>query len=148
MTTTFGALFSRWLAVGLGMLGVVGAVVFVMQESQPWLSAGTLLFTIVALALILTRVNSRSFTLVAHRRATRERLLPPVEPPAPLWLLSLALIAIAITAAAADNLATGTATNGAVVHRWLISMGLILLAARWHPLPQRRQRDDRGWLRP
>ncbi|CAN5719944.1 hypothetical protein BH23CHL3_BH23CHL3_07390 [soil metagenome] len=133
MTTTFGAQVSRWLSVGLGMLGVVGAVVFVTRESQPWLSAGTLLLAMAALVLVVARTDSKMFPLVPRSERPDYIRTQPHEPSAPFWLLLLALFAIVVTAATADNLGL-RATNGTIAVRWLVSMGILLLAAWWSPL--------------
>jgi 4-amino-4-deoxy-L-arabinose transferase-like glycosyltransferase len=127
MTRILGAPVYRWLGVGIGMLGVTGSVVYVTKETQPWLSAGTLLVAMVVLAISLVMVDGKAIQPSMDRRMAG-------DVPAPRWLLLLALMAIAITAATADNFATQTATFGAVAHRWLISIGLLLLIGWWHPL--------------
>ncbi len=127
MTSFAGGPVYRWLAVGLGMLAVAAAVVFVTQESHRWVSAGTLALAMIVLAISIVVANGKPL----HARKMRGL---PGEAPAPRWLLLLALIAIGVTAATADNLGTSTATYAAVAQRWLVSIGLLVLIAWWHPL--------------
>lgn len=124
----------QWLVVGLGMLGVVGAVVLVTRESESWLYAGLLVLAIAVLAFALTGTRGESDSPAIVSKGQRDGQAPPRESPAPLWLLILALVMIVVTAGASDNLLDQTATNRAVAIRWLLGLMLLLVFAWWHPL--------------
>ena len=112
----------------MGVLGVIGALLYVTGENQPWLAAAVLGFSLVALSWIILRTDPCITEGISHPDPG-PRNLPP-EQPAPIWLLLPAILATSV-AAITILLAGRGPVDWNVGVPWLLGVGLFALASCW-----------------